>query len=106
MWGTVVTLHSIQIQVAQQPLAQVIDPAMHDHGPVLSPCYLYDFGLAHRVHLGHDVKFTQTTPAHLFAGRAVQFVFVLSVYRAHVGEPILQRQSRPFTQAASTPPQP
>ena len=94
------TRHSIQIQAAQQPLAQVIDPAMDDHGPVLLPCYLYNFSLAHSVNLGHDVEFTQTTPTHLFAGRAVQFVLVLALHCPHASEPILQRQSRPLAQCS------
>lgn len=73
---------------------------MDDHGPVLPPCYLYNFSLAHSVNLGHDVEFTQTTPTHLFAGRAVQFVLVLALHCPHASEPILQRPSRPPAQCS------
>ena len=66
--------------------------------PILPPSCLYDFGLAYRVHLGHDVKLAQPAPAHFFTGRGVKLVFVRAVYRAHIREPILQRQSRPVTQ--------
>ena len=57
MWGRVVT-RLIQIQVAQEAFAQIVDPAMYYNWPILSPCYLYDFGLTYRMYLSHDVKLT------------------------------------------------
>ena len=91
--GTVVTRCSIQIQIAQEAFAQIVDPAMYYNWPILTPRPLYNFSLAKRVHLRHDVKLAQPTPTYLLARCPVQFLFVLAVYRAHIGKPILQRQS-------------
>src|SRR5262249_17605596 len=72
---------------------------MHDHWPILTPRRLYNFSLANSAHLRHDVKLAQTAPARFFTGHCVQFVFVFAIYRAHIGQPILKRQSRPVAQS-------
>ena len=84
---------SIQIEVAQQPFMQIVNPAMHHYRLISSPCFLNYIGFAHRMDLGHDVQLTQTTPTRLFVGRGIQLVFVSAINRAHMSEPIFQGQS-------------
>jgi hypothetical protein len=72
-------LQSAQLQVSQQPLPKIIDPAMDHDRAIAAPCLFNHVGFAHRVDLSHYVQLAQAMPARGFVGRGIQLVFVSAI---------------------------